>query len=85
MYNKHNMNKIRGKVSLGLLVLATVGLIGVFAAPLAHASCGGIETAIINCDAGANPILEIVKLVLKIMTGLVGIAAVGALIFAGIT
>lgn len=84
MYNKHKMNKVRGKVSLGLLLLAIVGIVGVFAAPLAHADCGGIETAIINCDSNANPTLEIVKLVLKIMTGLVGIAAVGALIFAGI-
>ena len=86
MYNKHKMNRIRGKVSFGLLALAVVGIVGVFAAPLAHAasSCGTIDTAIISCDDNASPILEIVKLVLKILTGLVGIAAVGALIFAGI-
>lgn len=80
------MNRLRGKLSLGLLVLATAGIVGVFSAPLALADskCGGVDTAIISCDPNANGVLEILKLVLQILTGLVGIAAVGALIFAGI-
>ena len=85
MYNKHKMNTAQRRLSFVLLVLVAAGIVSAFVAPLAFAaSCGNIPTAIISCDAGANPTLEIVKLVLQILTGLVGIAAVGALIFAGI-
>lgn len=83
-YNKHKMNRIREKTSLAMLVLAVAGIVGLFATPLAYADCAGIETAIISCDSGDNGVLEIVKMVLQILTGLVGIAAVGALIYAGI-
>lgn len=85
MYNKHRMNRLRGKLSLGLLVLATASIVGLFGAPVVSAaSCSGVDTAVISCDSNANGVLEIIKLVLQILIGLVGIAAVGALIFAGI-
>ena len=85
MYNKHKMHVSRRKLSVGLAVITAVLIAGAFISPLAHAaSCGGVDTAIISCDADANGILEMVKMVLQILTGLVGIAAVGALIYAGI-
>ena len=85
LYNKHKMHVSRRKLSVGLAVITAVLVAGAFISPLAHAaSCGGVDTAIISCDASANPVLEIVKIVLRVMIGLVGVAAVGALIFAGI-
>lgn len=86
LYNKHKMHVSRRKLSVGLAVITAVLVAGAFISPLAHAAskCGGVDTAIISCDASANPVLEIVKIVLRIMIGLVGVAAVGALIFAGI-
>lgn len=86
LYNKHKMHVSRGKLSVGLAVITAVLVAGAFISPLAHAAskCGDVDTAIISCDASANPVLEIVKIVLRVMIGLVGVAAVGALIFAGI-
>lgn len=77
------MTELRRITTFSLLVIFAAAIV-IFIAPDANASCGGIETAIISCDDGANPTVEILKLVLRIFVGLVGFAAVGALIFAGI-
>jgi exonuclease III len=63
--------------------------------PAHAASCGDAETSIISCDAAKsgteaakdsanNPIIAVLTFVMQILTGAVGIAAVGALIYAGI-
>lgn len=57
--------------------------------------CGGVQTTVIggdvcggtdinSSDPSSNPMLSILKLVLQILTGIVGVAAVGGLIWAGI-
>ena len=48
--------------------------------------CGGAETSVIACDGatGQAAIIEIVKMVVKIMTAGVGVLAVGAVIFGAI-
>ena len=50
-------------------------------------SCGGVDTAIIDCadnnDAG-QAIFSIIKIVIQILTGLIGVVAVGAVIYGAI-
>ena len=78
-----------------MLVVAT-GVVGLVAQPASAASsCGGVDTSIISGDAceGAsltstdsadNPVISILVFVMQILTGAVGVAAVGTLIYAGI-
>lgn len=64
-------------------------LSGVLAVMLPYAvsakSCGGAETSVIECGStGKDAIIDIIKLVIKIMSAGVGILAVGATIVGGI-
>jgi protein tyrosine/serine phosphatase len=81
--------------SFGVLALATLAW-NVVGPPPAHAAeCGDAQTSIISCDAAKsgtteandsanNPIIAVLTFVMQILTGAVGVAAVGALIYAGI-
>ena len=80
-------------------VIALVSLLGFVAAPVLVASpalagrCGGVDTAIIDCAQKNDPskgiqgngVWGILLIAINILTAGVGIAAVGGLIFAGIT
>lgn len=54
-----------------LLLLAPV----ILSLPV-NAACGGVETSIINCNDGEDPIWHIFTLILDIATGLIGILGV---------
>ena len=57
-------------------------------APYASADCDGIQTSIINCnsasDSTGSPIVAVLIVAIQIMTGLIGIVAIGAFVYAGI-
>jgi len=82
-------------VAFLILIVGLVGAWGLLPSPAHAASCGDAETSIISCDAAKsgteaakdsanNPIIAVLTFVMQILTGAVGIAAVGALIYAGI-
>ena len=49
---------------------------------LAAGSCGGAETSVISCEGeGSTAIINIIKQVIKILTGGIGIAAFGAVVY----
>lgn len=79
------MNVSKHKAYLGLLILVAIISTVFFIVPVAFAaSCGGVDTAIISCGGNSNAIVEVLKIVLQILIGVVGIAAVGGIIYAGI-
>lgn len=68
-----------------LLIFTAIGL-GLVLTPVAYAQqCAGEETAVLQCDGdGEEAILSIVRQVIRIMTGGVGILAVGSVVAGGI-
>lgn len=63
-----------------------VSLLGVFLAysPVL-ADCGGAETSVINCSGeGEDAIFGILSMVIKWMTGAIGLVAVGAVVYGAI-
>jgi hypothetical protein len=82
--------KIKQKIiALAVITLSMLGA-GAMAVQTASAKCGDAETSIINCDAkgGADAkdsaIWQILLLTLNILTGGVGIAAVGGIVYGAI-
>ena len=77
-------------ISIVILATATVGAM-VFSRP-ALADCMGVETSIIDCkdssgkDAktGEEAIYNILGMVIKIMTGVIGLVAVAAVVYGAI-
>lgn len=62
-------------------------LAATFLPQTAFADCNGIDTAIIECETTSEPggaIFSIIKLVIQVMTGIIGVVAVGAVIFGAI-
>ncbi len=90
------IQRMRMSVVVGVAALSVAVGIGMVATPVfAATDCGGVETSIIGGDAcdGASvnsndsadsPVISVLTFVMKIMVGAVGVAAVGALIYAGI-
>lgn len=77
----------------GFLVTAAfcaflAGSVALLTTPALAADCSGIETAIVDCSntgsTDESPVLSILVLGIQLLTGLVGIVAIGALIYAGI-
>lgn len=76
----------------GIALLALFSGIAVATAVLAPsalaASCGNVETSIIDCssanDTTGSSVVALLVTVIQILTGAVGIVAIGALIYAGI-
>ena len=64
------------------LVAVMVGAAAV-TAPAWAASCGGVETSIINCEE-ENGINGLLHIVINVMTGLIGVLAVAGMVYAGI-
>ena len=76
-------------ISLAVL-LTPLAVIGV-SSTVSALTCGGVETAILDCGGSKDAkevedsgIWKILLLVLNIMTGLVGLAAIGGIIYAAI-
>lgn len=91
-YGSGNAMKTIQTLMIVLAILATPVLIAA-ASPLAVSAieCGGVTTAILECGGDKNAttvensgIWHILLLVLNIMTGLVGILAVGGIVYASI-
>ena len=78
------------KRNILILVVVLAYIVGVlFSQPVLaqeEKECGGAATSVIACDGatGQAAIIEIVKMVVKIMTAGVGVLAVGAVIFGAI-
>lgn len=79
--------------SLALLVSMLGGYL--MTHPAFATSCGGVDTSIISgdicngadvksTDSADNPVVSILVFVIQVLTGAVGVAAVGTLIYAGI-
>ena len=78
-------------ISIVILATATVGAM-VFSRPALAADCMGVKTSIIDCkdssgkDAktGEEAIYNILGVVIKIMTGVIGLVAVAAVVYGAI-
>ncbi len=83
-------NDFRRKLAIFALLTGVFAIVSYFGltVPVYAADCGGVETAIIDCasvnDATGSPVVAVLVLVIQILTGLVGIVAIGAFIYAGI-
>ena len=77
-------------ISIAILATATVGAMALSRPALAD--CMGVETSIINCDNGSGKdaktgeeaIYNILGMVIKIMTGVIGLVAVAAVVYGAI-
>ena len=77
-------------ISIAILATATVGAMALSRPALAE--CMGVKTSIINCDNGSGKdaktgeeaIYNILGMVIKIMTGAIGLVAVAAVVYGAI-
>lgn len=77
-------------ISIAILATATVGAMALSRPALAD--CMGVKTSIINCDNGSGKdaktgeeaIYNILGMVIKIMTGAIGLVAVAAVVYGAI-
>lgn len=68
---------------LGLTVM--FGGMAISEPVLAQNKCGGADTSIIKCDGeGEDAIFGIISDIIKVMTGLIGLVAVGAVVYGAI-
>lgn len=84
------MKYIRSRfVTLSLLLFATA-LVGaaVLNKPAFAADCSGVETSVVDCsgakDTTGSGVVAVLVLAIQILTGLVGVVAIGALVYAGV-
>ncbi len=82
-----NLGK-KGVVGLLALFSSVLIVVATLTPPAFAASCGDVETAIIDCgssgDTTGSSVVALLALSIQILTGVVGITAIGALIYAGI-
>lgn len=82
-------------ITITSLVVVLVGMGILAASPASAATCGGVDTSIISgaacdgadvksTDSADSPVISVLVFVMQILTGAVGVAAVGTLIYAGI-
>lgn len=80
----------QGKLALFAVLTGSLTIIACFglALPVHAADCGGVQTAVVECastnDTTGSPVVALLVLVIQILTGLVGVVAIGAFIYAGI-
>lgn len=71
-----------------LPVVAVLAGVIVFSSPVLAADCGGIQTAVVDCasakDTTGSPVVAILVLAIQVLTGAIGVVAIGALVYAGI-
>ncbi|MDO4781269.1 MAG: hypothetical protein Q4A34_02675 [Candidatus Saccharibacteria bacterium] len=70
-------------------IIYTVAIISgamlMYAPAALAAKCGGAETAVISCSGeGQDAIFDILKQGIKIMTGIIGVVAVGVTAYGGV-
>ena len=77
-------------IQLIMTALIVVSFATVFHGEIASAAteCGGVTTSIISCssakDSTGSPVVALLVVAIQILTGLIGIIAIGALVYAGI-
>lgn len=78
----------RGGIALLALFSGVAVATAVFAPSAFAASCGSVETSIIDCssanDTTGSAAVALLVTVIQILTGAIGIVAIGALVYAGI-
>lgn len=84
MNKKQKISRFSPFIIAACLALAVVGTLVLTSQAGAATKCGDVNTAIISCDKSQNPIWSILIIVLNVLTGGVGIVAVGGLIYASI-
>lgn len=73
---------------LGLIL--SVAAVGVTSSGVVLADCGGVETAIVNCNQSGEGSVEntglwgVLILAINVLTGLVAVAALGGIVYASI-
>lgn len=84
------MKYIRSRFAALVLLPAIVALVGgaILGPSALAADCGGIQTAVVDCasakDTTGSPVVAILVMAIQILTGAVGVVAIGALVYAGI-
>lgn len=78
----------RGGIALLALFSSVALATAIFAPSALAASCGSVETSIIDCssanDTTGSAAVALLVTVIQILTGAIGIVAIGALVYAGI-
>ena len=74
-----------------LVLVATIGISGLFAGPLVSADCAGVKTSIINCTPKAGStgvestgVWSLLLMVINILTAGVGILAVAGIVYGSV-
>ena len=70
-----------------LTVMMTLGIVGLVTVPaVTYANCGSTKTEYINCDSktGVGTINDLIRIVVIVVTVLIGVVAVGGLAYAAI-
>jgi len=80
------MQKVKKIMSMLVLVAAITGMAAVYAPPVFALDCAVLPSGICstaNTGGTTGGVFELLKWILRIMIGVVGIAAVGGMIWAG--
>lgn len=76
---------IKRNIDLPLIITASLFIGLALMTEPALADCGGAKTSIINCSGtGEAAILDVIKMIVKVLTAAIGLVAVGAVIYGGI-
>jgi len=68
-----------------LLIIGLICCIGLLIAPVVGAeSCDGVKTNIISCNGSKGGVIEILLLAINILTGGIGVAAIGGIIYGSV-
>ena len=68
-----------------MAIVSAIFLSSIFLTTTAFAGCGGVDTAVIDCQGeGEEAIFGILGQIIMIMTGIIGVVAVGAVVFGAI-
>ena len=82
------VSKSRAALLLLILLGVLTGVVLLNNTPVVAASCGGVQTSIIDCrsanDATGSPVVAVLAVAIQILTALIGIVAIGAFIYAGV-
>ena len=85
-----SMKYIHSRFAAFSLLLVAVAVLGaiVIGHPALAAECGGVDTSVVDCsstnDTTGSGVIAILVLAIQILTGLVGVVAIGALVYAGV-
>lgn len=76
----------RNSIYLTISIAAITGVFLLVPEVASAAQCGGAETALLDCGnaTGKDAIFAILKQVIRILTALIGVAAVGAVVYGGV-